>query len=319
MGITGASGFIGGALVPYLAARGHRLILIDDRSGPIQVIHPDHPVENRDLRDPATLGLLDGVDVVLHLAAISGVMACANEPELSRTVNLGATRLLAAWCRSTGTPIAFASSFAVVGIPERLPITEETPPKPTHEYARQKAEGENLVAEAAGPDGVPVAVLRMSNVYGRYALGERIVAKGNVLNAFASQAATDGVLKVSAPGTQRRDYIHLFDVLAHWEAAVRYLATPGRPARRTTFNVASGENATVLDLAEKVTGHWKRLYPQRPIATRVVPNPRGSIELLQPEFEVNRSWTERELGVRCERTLEASIDGILASRAEPVP
>jgi nucleoside-diphosphate-sugar epimerase len=262
---------------------------------------------------------LEGADVVLHLGAVSGVMACANDPEGSRTVNVEATRRLVAWCRDQSIPLAFASSFAVVGIPDRLPITERTPAKPTHEYARQKAEGEGVVASGAGPGGVPVAILRMSNVYGRYAVGERIVAKGNVLNAFSQQAAADGVLNVSAPGTQRRDYIHLFDVLAHWEAAVGYLSAGGRAADRTVFNVASGESATVLDLANRVSAHWSRLHTGKPLEIRVVPNPRGAIELLQPEFEVDRSWTESALGVNCARGLEGSIDGLLEGHADPVP
>ncbi|MCI4332003.1 MAG: NAD(P)-dependent oxidoreductase [Thermoplasmata archaeon] len=316
--VTGAAGFIGGALVPYLAARGHRLILVDDLSGPIHVLHPEHPVVREDLREAATLRTLEHAEVVLHLAAVSGVMACANEPEASRLVNVDATRQLVAWCRDRSIPMAFASSFAVVGIPEALPITERTPPRPTHEYARQKAEGEALLEQGTGSGGVRMAVLRMSNVYGRYAVGERVVAKGNVLNAFAKQAHEEGVLRVSAPGTQRRDYIHLLDVLAHWEAVARYLATPGRVPERVVFNVASGESATVLDLAQMVSVHWTRLHPGRPLEIRIVPNPRGSIELLQPEFEVDRSWTEQELGVRCERSLEASIDGLLGSRAETV-
>lgn len=319
IGVTGAAGFIGGALVPYLAHRGHRLRLVDNLTGPLQVLHANHPVERVDILDDRAWSILESADVVLHLAAVSGVMACADDPVGSRAVNIDGTRKLVHRCREAHKPLAFASSFAVVGIPERLPITEATPPRPTHEYARQKAEGEELVRAAAGPDGAAVGVLRMSNVYGRYAAEGRTVAKGNVLNAFAKQAAEEGVLKVSAPGTQRRDYIHLFDVLAHWEALARYLATPGRAREAHVFNAASAESATVLDIAGKVTSHWRNRFPDRPIETRIVPNPRGAIELLQPEFEVDRRWTEHELSVRCAHTLEGSIDGLLGPDAPPVP
>lgn len=312
VGVTGAAGFIGGALVQYLAEAGHEVRGVDNLTGPMGVVRPGADLLQADVRGPAALDHLRECQVVLHLAAVSGVIACAERPEASASVNLGSTNTLARWCAGRHIPLAFASSFAVVGIPEKLPITEETPAKPTHEYARQKAQGEEIVRGYAGKSGVPMAILRMSNVYGRYVADGHPIAKGNVLNAFAEQAPR-GVLRVNAPGTQRRDYIHLVDVLAHWEATVRFLAAAKRPSRAFTFNVASGESATVLDLAGMVSARWSALHPVGPkLETQVVPNPRGSIELLQPEFEVSRAETERLLGVTCGHTLAGSLDAVLS-------
>jgi UDP-glucose 4-epimerase len=316
VGVTGASGFLGGALVPALAAAGHELRLIDDRSGPIRVEHPDHPIATGDFTTPEGLRLLEGSEVVLHLGALSGVVICAEQPERTAKINVAGTRTLVEWALARSVPIAFASSFAVVGLPPRLPITEETPPNPPHAYARQKAEGETIVRSLGSPGGPGAAVLRMSNLYGRYLVDGRPIAKGNVLNLFATQARS-GRLQVFAPGTQRRDYIHLEDVVAHWLAAVGYLRAHSSDAR--TFNVASGEGATVLELAGMVRDHYTRLYPDRkPLEVRVVENPRANVEILHPEFEVDRSWTERELGVRCQHHLATSIDEILrAEEATP--
>jgi UDP-glucose 4-epimerase len=311
VGVTGATGFIGGALVPRLAADRHELVLIDDLSGPIRVRHDRWPADRSDFADASTLSRLEECDVVLHLAAVSGVVACADDPTGSARVNVAGTERLAAWCRSEGIPLAFASSFAVVGIPERLPITEETPARPTHEYARQKAAGEELIRGASGRDGVPTAVLRMSNVYGVYRAGDQLVAKGNVINAFAGQART-GVLLVNAPGTQRRDFIHLDDVLDHWAAAANWLADTRRRPDSVTVNVASGETATMLEISMRVARAWRATHPVAPdLQVRIVPNPRGSIELLQPEFAVDRSATERLLGVRCRRNLDEAIPDVL--------
>ena len=319
IGVTGAAGFIGGALLPLLVAKGHTVRAIDNFSGPLAVVHREIPVERVDLRDPAALEHLEGAEVILHLAAVSGVMACAGDPKGGHVVNVEGTRTLTRFARARGIPIALASSFAVVGIPDRLPITEETPPRPPHAYAQQKAEAEGILREESARLGLRSAILRMSNVYGRYRVDGRTFAKGNVLNLFAQQAL-EGRLKVNAPGTQRRDYIHIEDVVAHWEGAARFLIAHRDPAPAWTFNVASGETASVLDLAGIVVDEFRRLFPDRPAPQiEVVPNPRGEIEILHPDFAVDRSGTERRLGVRCVHHLLPSIREILAETARERP
>ena len=312
VGITGASGYLGGALVPYLAARGHDLVLIDNRSGPVEVTYPAWPVERADFQSETGLALLSGCDVILHLAAVSGVMACAQEPERSARTNVEGTARLVAMCRARHIPVAFASSFAVVGAPRELPVRETTPARPTHEYARQKAAGEELVAALGREGGVPTAVVRQSNVYGGYRAEGRYVAKGNVIQLFAQQAAR-GRLSVNAPGTQRRDFIHVEDVLAHWEAVAGYLLRSGARPGATTFNVASGEALSVLEVADRVARCVRRLHPDRaPLRIDVVPNPRGGVELIEPEFAVAREATEHALGVRCHQTVDSALPAILA-------
>jgi UDP-glucose 4-epimerase len=316
VGVTGATGFIGGALLPLLASRGLDLVPVDDGSGPLRIERAEWPVQARDFTaDDALRRLLD-CDVVLHLAAVSGVMACANDPVGSARVNVEGTRRLVAACLAHGVPVAFASSFAVVGAPERLPVTEETPARPTHEYARQKAAGERIVAELAESGSAASAILRMSNVYGGYLAGGRTITKGNVLQVFARQAPS-GRLTVNAPGTQRRDFIHLEDVLAHWASVVPYLVAQKPPFRPITLDVASGQSFSVLEIADKVARRWGRMHPEAaPVRIDVVPNPREGIELVEPEFSVSRTVTERVLGVACHRTVDGTLDELL-SPADP--
>jgi UDP-glucose 4-epimerase len=316
VGVTGATGFIGGALVPALTAAGYELVRVDDLSGPIRVEYPSWPALHRDFASEEALEALAGCDAVLHLAAVSGVMTCAEDPSGSARTNVEGTRKLVERCREQRVPIAFASSLAVVGSPRQLPVTEETPARPTHEYARQKAEGERLVSELGRAGTVPTAVLRMSNVYGSYEAVGKKVEKGNVLTLFLAQAV-QGRLRVNAPGTQRRDFIHISDVVAHWEAALRWLDRERAHPRNATFNVASGENYSVLELAEKFETAWTRNHPGGArVRVDVVPNPRASVELVDPNFEVSRSGTERELGVSCRQR----IDDFLATAVrEPAP
>lgn len=311
VGVTGASGFIGGALTPDLAERGYDLRLIDNRSGPVEVTYETWPVVRGDFESDSGLALLSDCDVVLHLAAVSGVMACARDPIGSSRTNVGGTEKLVAMCRERRIPIAFASSFAVVGSPKELPVVESTPAQPTHEYARQKAAGEALVAGLGKEGVVRTAVVRQSNVYGGYRAEGRYVTKSNVLEMFAQQARS-GHLQVNAPGTQRRDFVHIGDVVAHWGAIARYLLRSGSPEGSITFNVASGEALSVLEVATKVQSEYARRRPgTEPIRIEVVPNPRAGIELVDPGFSVDCSMTERELGVRPTRRVDQELDRIL--------
>ncbi len=316
VGVTGATGFIGGALVPALARRGYEPRLIDDHSGPIRVEYPEWPSLVADFAGDAGLRALSDCDVVLHLAAVSGVMPCARDPVGTSRVNVDGTRRLYEMCGERRIPVAFASSFAVVGAPEHLPVREDTPARPTHEYARQKASGETLTSELARTAHLATANLRQSNVYGQYEAGGKRVAKGNVLELFSQQVET-GRLTVNAPGTQRRDFVHIGDVVAHWEAAVRFLTRPGAPTTAATFNVASGEACSVLEIADKVVRAFVGLYPDRPLPRiDVVPNPREGVELVEPSFRVDRTETERALGLPCRHRLDAELPALLRAHSK---
>jgi UDP-glucose 4-epimerase len=319
IGVTGATGFIGGALAPRLRARGHELVLVDNRTGPIRVEQPDLPAAHLDFGSDEAIQQLASCAAVIHLGAVSGVMACANDPTGTRAVNVEATRRLVHALGARGVPVAFASSLAVVGSPEAQPVTEATPARPTHEYARQKAEGEEIVRGIARDRGLGSAVLRMSNVYGSYDAEGRRVAKGNVLHLFAEQAVRDGRLTINAPGTQRRDFIHLDDVTAHWIAAAERLAAAPRGDPRT-FNVASGTSLSVIELAHRVQETWFEVHPDRPpLKLDLVDNPRGGIELVDPTFSVSRRETESTLGVPCRHRLGADIAEELRAASGPVP
>jgi UDP-glucose 4-epimerase len=319
VGVTGASGYIGGALVPFLAARQYELRLIDNRTGPVEATYREWPVERGDFESERGLALLSDCDVVLHLAAVSGVMACARDPEGTARHNVEGTGKLVTMCRERHIPLAFASSFAVVGSPQRLPVLESAPAAPTHEYARQKAAGEELVSALGREGAVPVANVRQSNVYGGYRAEDRYIVKGNVIQLFARQASS-GRLSVNAPGTQRRDFIHLEDVVAHWEAIARFLLRPDSRPTVTTFNVASGEALSVLEVADQVRREFARHRPTAaPVLIDVVPNPREGIELVAPFFAVDRALTERTLGVRCRFRVVTALPSIFRAEEELAP
>jgi len=86
----------------------------------------------------------------------------------------------------------------------------------------------------------------------------------------------------------------------------------------STFNVASGESYSVLEIADKVARRWTALHPESvPPKIDVVPNPREGVELVEPEFSVSRALTEQRLGLKCQRTVDGSLDELLASTRDP--
>ncbi len=314
VGVTGATGFIGGGLVPRLARAGYSLTLVDNHSGPLRIQPAGRTVLEESFSGEDGLAALSECDALLHLGAASGVVMCANDPVGTARTNVEGTRQVVEMAAARRIPVVFASSFAVVGSPEHLPVTEQTPARPTHEYARQKAEGERIVRTLAERGAASAVILRMSNVYGRYVSEGQPIEKGNVITLFAQQAP-HGHLRVNAPGTQRRNFIHIEDVFAHWLAALEYVRRPASP-RASLFNCAGDEAYSVLEVADKVTRAWAEAHPGAArLQADVVPNPRAAIELIDPEFSVSREWTERELGVHCEHTVDETLRDLFAGSA----
>jgi UDP-glucose 4-epimerase len=308
VGITGGTGYIGGRLAEVLSTHAVDVVLVDDGSGPVFVPGDAHRLVRSDFAGVAGLSALADCDAILHLGAVSGVMACARNPEETRRKNVEGTRALLAQCAERKIPLAFASSMAVVGSPSTMPVVESTPVAPTHEYARQKAEGERMVSEFAKTTGMRSAALRMSNVYGTYQATGKIIAKGNVVTEFIRQARA-GRITVNAPGTQRRDFIHLDDVAAHWVAVLSWLrdSVPDEGGFRV-FNVARGQSLAISELADLIA----RIFASKntssaPPTIEIVSNPRAGVELVDPSFRVDRSLTERILGIRCSHRLEEDV------------
>lgn len=312
VGVTGGAGYVGGRLVQRLMGAGTEVKVVDDSSGPVNSTQSGLETLKADFASEPSLKLLSDCDIVLHLAARSGVVLCERDPIGTSLVNVEGTRKLALFLKERKIPVAFASSFAVVGIPKSNPITESTPPNPPHVYAREKAEGEGIMRELDDPEGAFGAVLRMSNLYGSYRVDGRRVAKGNLINLYAREAEAGHNLNVYKPGTQLRDFINIEDVCSHWEAALRYLLRPGRPTAVPTFNVASGKSISVIDIANLMAKDWNELHNgERNVKVMVVDNPRADVEILHGEFKIDASWTKKTLGVKCNVELSEGVEATL--------
>ncbi|MFB6232898.1 MAG: NAD-dependent epimerase/dehydratase family protein, partial [Haloarculaceae archaeon] len=159
--ITGAAGYIGSRVLHDLQSEHPEwnLIGLDNQYlGQVDSVG-EVDIEHVDIRDRHRLeAALDGSDVVLHLAAISGVDDCEENPDLAYEVNVTGTNNVAWFCRKTGAALAFPFSMAVLGDPESFPITADLPRDPMNWYGRTKYLGEQAV-EAFAEGSFPAHLL----------------------------------------------------------------------------------------------------------------------------------------------------------------
>ena len=315
--VTGAAGYIGSRVVNDLLA-GHpewRVTALDNfYLGEVREIG-DVTVADVDVRDRDALeAALDGADVVLHLAAVSGVDDCADQPDLAYESNVVGTSNVAWYCRKTGAGLVFPYSMAVLGDPETFPITADLPRDPMNWYGRTKHLGEQAVTTFA--DGAfPAHLLLKSNLYGEHCIDDRVVSKGTVINFFVNRVFSDEPLTVYEPGTQSRNYIHVKDVAASYVRSAEQLATQldTGATGATHYEIASAEDPSVLAVAKLV----QRIAAEEAgIETdvTVVENPRGN-ETLVSEFAVDTTRVWEELGWEPVHSVEDSIRELIRRKA----
>ena len=259
--VTGGAGYVGSLLVADLLARGGRVRVLDSLlHGSVPSLlgafgHERFEFAHGDVRDPNAVGAaVDGVDAVVHLAAIVGDPACARDEDTARNVNFGATVGLLDAAESAGVRrFLFASTCSNYGklADGDAVATEEWELRPLSVYAESKVEAE-LEVLARNRDGFETACLRLATVYGasprmRFDL---------TVNEFTRDVALDGSLVVY--GEQFwRPYVHVRDAAG---AFVLALDAPSESLAGQVFNVGStDENYRKLDLVELLRARFPAL------------------------------------------------------------
>jgi len=164
--VTGGAGYIGTCLIPLLLEKGHQVRVIDNLlQGGIGMIpffkHKEFEFMKGDIRDKAAMQkALNGVDAVIHLAGIVGYPACRKHPQMSREVNVDATKLLADLTPKE-IPILFASTGSTYGKLIGDLCTETTPLNPLTDYGKQKVEGEAILQKRGN-----VLIFRFATAFG---------------------------------------------------------------------------------------------------------------------------------------------------------
>jgi UDP-glucose 4-epimerase len=249
--VTGGAGFIGSELVRQLAARGDRVVIVDNlvngtRENVEEVLSDRVSLLTADVRDLETLRPhLADAKAVYHLACL-GVRHSVHSPHENHEVNATATLNLVAAARQHDVArFVYVSSSEVYGTARWVPMTEEHPTFPCTVYGAAKLAGECYVRAYHKTYGYPTVVVRPFNTYGPRSHHEG--DSGEVIPKFMLRCLAGRPLLIFGDGTQTRDFTYVSDTAAGIILAGEHERSIGQ-----TINLGFGAEVTVNDLAREV-------------------------------------------------------------------
>ena len=253
--VTGGAGFIGSNITEALLAKGYRVVILDDLStGKMENILDLRQSDNLKFIKGSILesGLLrsiiksDNVSLISHQAAVSSVSKSIADPVKTVETNIaGTANLLHIAAEYKCRRVVFASSSSIYGDAPELPKRETMTPCPKSPYAMSKCAKEMLGSVFSGLYGIQVVGLRYFNVYGKRQDPASDYAA--VIPKFINKALGNEPIPIEGDGGQTRDFIYIDDVVNANLKALLENSVDG-----TVFNVANGEQTSIMDLARTI-------------------------------------------------------------------
>ena len=245
--VTGGAGFIGSHLTEALLQRGYKVRVLDSLVfGNREWVAKDAEFIQGDICDLETCRkAVAGVKGIFHLAALSRVAAALDDVQACTNPNIVGTQNLLIAGREAGMrKIVYSASSTHYG--NRLPPhVEDMPPEFLTFYGLTKHVGENYCLLFDKMYGVPAVALRYFNVYGPRQPTTGVYAL--VLGIFLRQWAAGQPLTIHGEGSQRRDFVHVRDVVRANITAFE------SDVHGEAFNVGSGVNYSIRELADMIS------------------------------------------------------------------
>jgi UDP-glucose 4-epimerase len=246
--VTGASGLIGTNLALRLLDEGHEVFGIDkDRNQWTNRV----PVTIQDLRQgwPAAASAWEKADVVVHLAARAKVHESVEHPA-NALENYTITFHVLEYCRASGTPVIFGSSRETYGEQVQMPVPEDAVrlEGAASPYAAAKMGEEALVRAFGRCYDLGHAVIRYSNVYGRY---DDITRTGRFLPILFSRIPNGETVPIFG-AEKAYDFTYIDDAVDGTFRAVERLACQAERVSGQTFNLGTGTATTLVEAAQIV-------------------------------------------------------------------
>lgn len=260
--VVGGAGYIGSHTAKLLKRQAHQVIILDDLStGHIEATH-GHLFYEGKYEDSALLQKIFSqhpVDLVMHFGAKALVGESMEKPLYYYKENVGgAVALLSAMKKAGVNKVIFSSTCATFGVPEKMPITEQTPQNPVNPYGASKLMVEKMLKDS----GLNYGILRYFNAAGADSEGElgedhdpETHLIPNVLKAALGlqKLTVNGSDYTTPDGSCVRDYIHVEDLAqAHMKLMDKMFVT----GQNLELNLGTGVGNSVLEIiniAKKLT------------------------------------------------------------------
>lgn len=234
--VTGDRGYIGSVLVPMLIEDGYEVVGLDTDFFKIKKQSEENSYKKitKDIRDVAEKDL-EGVDVVIHLSALSNDPMGEVDPSLTEEINFTSSVKLAQIAKKVGVSrFLFSSSCSIYGIAKKDFVDEESEVNPLTAYAKSKIETEKGLLKLSSPNFC-VGILRNSTVYG-YSPNFR---SDLVVNNFVCSALAYGQIRIMSDGTPWRPLIDIRDLA---KIFIEFVKTPQALINGKTINIGFSEN-----------------------------------------------------------------------------
>jgi nucleoside-diphosphate-sugar epimerase len=247
--VTGGAGFIGSHLSDGLLARGYKVRVLDSLIyGRREWVPAAAEFIQGDIRDLSTCRrAAAGMDGIFHCAAMSRSGPSQEQIEVCTGANITGTQNMLLAAREAGARRFIYSGSSTYYGNRPPPHRESDPPDLLNIYGLTKRVGEQYCLMFDKDFDLPCLVLRYFNVYGPRQ--PQTGAYALVLGIFLRRHADKQVLEIHGDGRQRRDFVHVRDVVTANIAALE------SPLRGEIFNVGSGENISVKELADMISPH----------------------------------------------------------------
>ena len=261
--VTGAAGFIGSHTCEGLIKAGKTVIGIDNlSSGKLSNLQGIAEIKRFSFQqadicheDVIQTTLNDfQPDAVIHLAALVSVPIAESNPEENYRINVLGTKSVAqASIKASAQRIVFASSAAVYGNSEQLPLSEASPTEPINHYGKAKLEAEDVLLSLQNQHQITSTCLRFFNVYGPRQ--DPSSPYSGVISIFADHCKTGRPVTVYGNGKQTRDFISIRDITRAIINSATNTALPGG-----SYNLCTGQGNTLLELLDIL----KKIHPDMP-------------------------------------------------------
>jgi UDP-glucose 4-epimerase len=249
--VTGGCGFIGSHLVDELVKLNHDVIVIDDLSANNEKFYFNdkakyHKISICDMEQMRPL--FKNIDYIFHLAAESRIQPSIEDPLKAVNVNVvGTTNILQLSLQNNIKRVIYSSTSAVYGLSCKFPTNESENIDCLNPYSATKFAGEEMARCFNKLHGLDVCIFRYFNVY-----GERSPVSGPyslVVGIFLDQLKNNKNLTVVGDGENKRDFIHVKDIVDVNIAAMNH---EGK-LNSQVFNIGFGKNYKIIDIAKMIS------------------------------------------------------------------